>query len=205
MPSSSDVQRDELRQRLRAARRALTPSQRNAASLRAAAHLLAHPWYRRARHVALYWPIGSETDTTALLAAALRDGKRIALPAIVCRQGRLLFVRFRGGTGLSHRRHGIPQPRPADSGDRLRTRALDLVLVPLLGFDRNGHRLGSGAGYYDRSFAFRKSIPHSRPRLVGLAFECQRTRDLKPGGWDVPLDAVVTESGWFFPESARNA
>lgn len=195
LSSSSGEPRDELRRRLRAARRALTPAQRHALSLKAARHLLAHPWYRHAQRIALYWPVGSEADTRPLLAVALRRRKHIALPAILHRDGRLLFVRFRAANPLRHRRHDIPQPRPASSGDLLRTRALDLVLVPLLGFDAQGHRLGSGAGYYDRSFAFRGLQGQVRPRLVGLAFSCQMTTQLRPDHWDVPLDAVATEDG----------
>jgi 5-formyltetrahydrofolate cyclo-ligase len=73
-------------------------------------------------------------------------------------------------------------------------RNLDLVLVPLVGFDTQGNRLGSGAGYYDRSFDFRLRLHDARPRLVGLAFDCQETAGLQRAGWDVPLDAIVTES-----------
>jgi 5-formyltetrahydrofolate cyclo-ligase len=202
MPSSSsDHSRDELRRQLRARRRALTPAQHHAFSLQAATHLLAHPWYRRARRIALYWPVGSETDTRVLLATALQGNRHVALPAILRRNGRLLFVRFRATANLRHQRHDIPQPRPASTTDLLRTRTLDLVLVPLLGFDAKGHRLGSGAGYYDRSFDFRRFQDGIKPRLVGFGFDCQQTRDLKPGDWDVPLDAVVTESGWLFPSA----
>jgi 5-formyltetrahydrofolate cyclo-ligase len=196
MPSSSSpAQRDELRRQLRAARRQLTPAQRHTASIAAASHLLAHSWYRQARRIALYWPVGSEADTTALLVAARRDRKQVFLPAILYRGGGLLFVRLRTGANLKHRRHGIPQPRPARSADIAVRRALDLVVVPVLGFDARGNRLGSGAGYYDRSFAFRCVLPQAKPRLVGLAFAGQRIHQLKSDHWDVPLDAVVTDAG----------
>lgn len=193
--SSSNSSRAELRRQLRDARRALTPTERAAASLQAIDHLLAHPWYRRAQRIALYWPVGSETDTSALFAAARQDRKEIFLPSILRRGGRLLFVRLRRGTNLRHRRHGIPQPRPASSRDLAMTRGLDLVVMPLLGFDTKGHRLGSGAGYYDRSFGFRIFTPRGRPRLVGLGFACQQATGFEPGAWDVPLDAVVTDAG----------
>jgi 5-formyltetrahydrofolate cyclo-ligase len=190
--SSSNSSRDVLRRQLRAARRTLTPAERSSASLRAAGRLLSHPWYRRARHIALYYPVGSETDTSALFAAAQQDGKRIFLPSILYRGGRLLFVRLRPGVNLKHRRHGIPQPRPSSSREITASRRLDLVVIPLLGFDAKGHRLGSGAGYYDRSFGFRKFALHGRPRLLGLGFACQQVMSFKPGFWDVPLDGLVT-------------
>ncbi len=202
MPSSSpSSRRDELRRQLRAARRQLAPAQRCAASLAAAGHLLAHPWYRRARRIALYWPVGSEADTTALLAAAQRDRKQIYLPSILYHGGGLLFVQLHTRTDLKRRRHGIPQPRPARSADIAPRRALDLVVVPLLGFDARGNRLGSGAGYYDRSFAFRCAPPQVKPRLVGLAFASQQVEHLPSADWDVPLDAVITENGWHYRQA----
>ncbi|MGH8459846.1 MAG: 5-formyltetrahydrofolate cyclo-ligase, partial [Nevskiales bacterium] len=196
----SNSSRAELRRQLRAARRRLLPAERRTASLRAVSRLLSHPWYRRARSIALYWPVGSETDTSALFAAARQEGKQIFLPSIFCRGLRLLFVRLRPGTNLKHRRHGIPQPRLVSSRDLAATRHLDMVVVPLLGFDDKGHRLGSGAGYYDRSFGFRKFSPQGKPRLVGLAFACQQIKTFEPDNWDVALDAVVTENGWFYPQ-----
>jgi 5-formyltetrahydrofolate cyclo-ligase len=73
---------------------------------------------------------------------------------------------------------------------------LSVVFVPLLGFDLRGTRLGAGAGYYDRLFAYRRHR-HSwqRPLLIGLAYSCQRVERIEPAGHDVPLDAVVTEEG----------
>jgi len=203
MPTTSVSNRDrsELRRQLRATRRALTPRQRNLASLAATQHLLQHPWYQRAKRIALYYPIGSEADTTALFVAARQDGKQVFLPRILYRGGRLLFVRWDSGADLSQRRHGIPQPRPASATDIAAARRLDLVIVPLLGFDAGGHRVGSGAGYYDRSFAFRQY--RARPPLVGFAFACQKTAAFKPGNWDIPLDAIVTETGWLEPQRGR--
>jgi len=68
------------------------------------------------------------------------------------------------------------------------------VLVPLVAFDDAGNRLGMGAGYYDRSFAFRRAAP-SPPLLVGVGYEFQRVPALAAQPWDVPLDAVLTERG----------
>lgn len=196
MPTTSVSNRDrsEQRRQLRATRRALSAGQRSLASLVATEHLLGHPCYHRAKRIALYYPIGSEADTTALFVAARQDGKQIFLPRILYRGGRLLFVRWDTGADLSQRRHGIPQPRPSSAGAICPAHALDLVIVPLLGFDAQGHRLGSGAGYYDRSFAFRRY--RTRPPLVGFAFSCQKTKQFTPGDWDIPLDAIVTETGW---------
>ena len=70
------------------------------------------------------------------------------------------------------------------------------MLVPLVGFDGAGNRLGMGAGYYDRTFAFRHARRHWRgPRLIGVAYDCQEVDAIDDRAWDVPLDGVVTESG----------
>ncbi|KKO08765.1 hypothetical protein LCGC14_0038840 [marine sediment metagenome] len=103
----------------------------------------------------------------------------------------MLFVRIRPGDRLSYNRWGIPEPRP---GLRhiVSPRRLDLVLMPLVGFDDAGNRIGMGKGYYDRTFAFRRR-QCSRPTLIGLAHECQQVAEgLTPAVWDVALDALVT-------------
>jgi len=73
---------------------------------------------------------------------------------------------------------------------------LDLVIMPLLGFDPRGGRLGMGGGYYDSHFAFRRhGWRHRKPWLLGLGYDVQRCDRLVLNPWDVPLDAVLTESG----------
>src|SRR5688572_26231974 len=109
MPSSSSSDRNALRRRLRAARRALTAAERAELSQRAILHLLAHPWYRHAKRIAVYYPVGSEADTTPLFVAAARDRKQLYLPRILHRGGRLLFLRWDARVDLRQRRHGIPQ------------------------------------------------------------------------------------------------
>lgn len=198
--SASQLARHAIRQQLRAARHRLSPAERSMASQRAAKHLLAHSWYHKAQRIAVYTPVGSEADPELIRLAAAQDGKRVYRPSIPYRSGHLLFVRARDVDSQGLRRHGIPQDRPRHSRDWIRTRQLDLVVLPLLGFDAQGHRLGSGAGYYDRSFAFRLFTQGNKPRLVGLAYSCQAIDTLQPASWDVPLDAIVTEQGWIDPQ-----
>ncbi len=103
----------------------------------------------------------------------------------------MTFTRFAGP--MRRNVHGIPEPA---ARERLSACWLDLILVPTVGFDAEGHRLGMGAGYYDRALAFRLRRAHWRgPRLVGLAFDCQALADIDPGPHDVRLDAIITESG----------
>jgi 5-formyltetrahydrofolate cyclo-ligase len=87
-------------------------------------------------------------------------------------------------------RFGIRSPAPPASA--LPFAELDVVLVPLVAFDRHGTRIGMGGGYYDRGFAFRIAAPPP-PFLVGLAYHWQLHEPLDRRQWDVPLDAVITD------------
>jgi 5-formyltetrahydrofolate cyclo-ligase len=91
---------------------------------------------------------------------------------------------------------GIDEPR-APASRRQPLLQLETVLVPLVGFDQAGHRLGMGAGFYDRALARRRDGTRAwrRPRLVGVAFACQEVPAIEPSPWDVALDVVVTERG----------
>lgn len=99
-------------------------------------------------------------------------------------------------------RLGLIEPK----GQRyLYARWLNVVFMPLVAFDDNGNRLGSGAGFYDRALAFRRLRRHWRgPLLIGLAFSAQQVESITATAQDIPLDAVITERGWrFFPEQAQ--
>lgn len=184
----------ELRARMRRLRRRLTPSERRAAARAAARRLARTALFRRARHLAAYLPVGGEADPRPLIELAWRRGKRVYLPVVDAVHGRRLgFAPYAPATALRPNRWGIPEPARALA---LRPpQRLDLVIVPLVAFDTCGNRLGMGAGYYDRSFAFLRRRRWRRPRLVGLAYAFQEVPRLEARPWDVPLDAVLTERG----------
>jgi 5-formyltetrahydrofolate cyclo-ligase len=185
--------RGALRGALRARRAALSEAQRSAAARTITQHIAATRWLRGARPIGLYVAVGYEVGTDALRALARRRCCPVYLPRIADYRRRLMvFARARGERTLLNR-HGIPEPAGAQC---LSARALSVVFVPLLGFDAHGTRLGAGAGYYDRLFAYRRHRRSwHRPLLVGLAFRCQRLEHIEPARHDVPLDAVVTEEG----------
>jgi len=149
------------------------------------------PALRRARRIGMYFAVGGEIDCGALLARAHATGRQVYFP--VLHGPALRFAAYRPGDLLVTNRYGIGEPR-VDARQLLRGSQLDVVLTPLVAFDRRGNRLGMGAGYYDRSFAFRRRrTAWQRPRLIGLAHEFQRVESLRAQSWDVPLDAVVTD------------
>jgi 5-formyltetrahydrofolate cyclo-ligase len=187
------VARRALRASLNAQRRGVPAAERAAASLLVARnadralHLKAH--WRVAAYAALPW----ELDAGPLIALAARRGCRIYLPRIDRRRASraMRFVEMHG----AQRRNRLGIEEPA-AGAFLAARWLDVVFLPVVGFDRRGLRLGSGGGFYDRAFEYRRwrRLWHA-PRLVGLAYAFQQVEGLTAAAHDVLLDAVVTEAG----------
>ncbi|MYM63644.1 5-formyltetrahydrofolate cyclo-ligase [Pseudomaricurvus sp. HS19] len=186
-----DEKRTQLRQTLRSRRRALSAEQQQHASRRVCQHLLSMPLLHDSHHIALYLPNDGEIDPTPLLQELWHRGKFSYLPVLTPGQ-RLKFVRYTPDTPMITNRYGIDEPHP-DYDQHLEPEQLQLVLMPLVGFDSNCGRLGMGGGFYDRTFAFRIAEPGRGPALVGLAHECQRVEQLPLESWDVPLQAVVTD------------
>jgi len=118
--------------------------------------------------------------------------KTCCLP--VLRAGELLFFPYQHGDELKKNQFDIPEP--VDRTNQIEADQLDLVLLPLVAFDGVGYRLGTGGGYYDKTFAFRKKSAKPVPLLVGLGYDCQRAAPLPADPWDIMLDAVLTEKDW---------
>ncbi|HKI68383.1 MAG TPA: 5-formyltetrahydrofolate cyclo-ligase, partial [Verrucomicrobiae bacterium] len=184
-----------LREQLRARRSALTQSEASAAALACAQHLTSSSEFKTAGHIAGYVSVDRELDPQPLLRMALEEAKSVYLPRIRESNG-MEFVAWRAGDPLHGNRFGIPEPSSRDAAV-FAPEALDLVLVPLLGFDMRGNRLGFGGGFYDRAFAFRR-LRSAPPFLCGYAYDGQRCDGLEAAEWDVALDAIVTPSGVHF-------
>lgn len=178
---------------MRAQRRSLSAADHERRSKLAAKAVAGLPMFRAGKRMALYLPFDREADTAALIAAARRRGVRVFVPIIVDRRhGRIRFYPLHGKT----RRGAFGIAVPRRKGHPPSPRWLNLIVVPLVGVDTAGRRLGMGGGFYDRALEFRR---HRRrwpgPHLVGLAFDCQRTESGFADAWDVNLDSLATESG----------
>jgi 5-formyltetrahydrofolate cyclo-ligase len=187
------AQRRELRQHLAARRRALTPAQRIAAAQGLRHSLEQLPEYHTDARVAGYWACDGELPLNLVIPPLAGRGQRFLLPVLDDGGDRQLrFAPWLAGEEVQPNRYGIPEP--AAPREWFAPFQLDLVLVPLLGFDRRGHRLGYGGGWYDRSFAFLKDQARpTEPLLVGIAYDFQELPAIKPEAWDVPLDFVATD------------
>jgi 5-formyltetrahydrofolate cyclo-ligase len=163
---------------------ALTPAERCVAAVLLAERFEAH--LGDARIVAVYLPIGSEIDTLPIIDRLVRHDVTIALPHVTGRKGAMRFLRWAPGDPLPGGPMGLRQPA-TDAPEVVP----DLILTPLLAFDARLHRLGYGAGFYDRAF-----VAHPQARRVGLAWSVQQVAAIADESWDVPLQAVATEKDW---------
>ncbi len=183
-----------LRREMTARRRQLSSAARREASDAICDRIARAPFFSSARSIAVYSAVRGEVDLAPLRRFAVRAGKRVFLPVLLGGSRRIMrFAELRGATPLVHNRFGIPEPAP---GRRIYAppRTLDLVLTPVVAFDRFGNRLGLGAGYYDRCFGYLRSRGSwRRPKLVGVAYSFQETAAIEPDPWDVPLWRIVTE------------
>ena len=186
------LSRDELRRDLRARRAALTPGLRLAAADAVARHLGEQPPLREPGYVGGYWAVNGELPLHAVQ-LRLAPGQVWCLP-LVQPDGGLRFAPWRAGDPMQPNRYGIPEPVMAPEST-LAPEQLQWALLPLLGFDRSGGRLGMGGGYYDRAFAFRRQAS-APPLLVGVGYGFQELGGIQAQEWDVPLDAIVTEHGY---------
>ena len=189
--------RSRLRAELRRQRRALSPGQRRAASRALLPNLLAALPLRKPHSVALYMPVAGELDPLPLLRHSRFRHSHCYLPVLDrLRRGRLRFRYWQTRLGMASNQYGIAEPL----GKRRQRAlwALDLLIIPAVGFDREGNRLGMGGGYYDRTLADLQRRPR-RPLLVvvGYQFQCLAPGQLPVAPWDQPVDRVVTDSSWW--------
>jgi 5-formyltetrahydrofolate cyclo-ligase len=160
--------------------------------------------YQNSQHIAVYWAVGGEISMQPLIRRAWQDGKQCYLPVI--RHQSLVFVPYFENAVMAKNVFGIPEPKACEN--TLAAEELDLVLAPLVAFDRQCHRIGMGGGYYDRTFAFlnvqkeSRSLASvaggernnlSRPFLMGVSHGCQQVDVIHPESWDVALDGVFTD------------
>ena len=184
-----------LRKTLRRQRRALTPVQQRCAAQALLSQISRQQWFRNSRRLAFFIASDGEIDPAPLLSLAQAAGKTCFLPVLhPLKLNRLYFAPVTAKTPLSPNRFGIPEP-PLNQSTAAPAWSLDVIFMPLVGFDRHGHRLGMGGGFYDRTLAFTRHWPRAVPRLVGLAHHIQEVDCLPVQPWDVPLHIIATDLG----------
>lgn len=185
--------RQQLRQQLQRQRQALNQQQREQAGVQVAQQLRALPEFNQAGMIASFASFGGELPTYAIH-QQLTSSQRLALPVLhPAEANHLLFLEVTDATVWRQNRYGINEPElRADKVVPLAQ--IDLMLVPLVGFDRSGQRLGMGGGYYDRTLVawHQGQLPHLL--TVGIGYDFQLLDELPHEDWDVPLNMVITPS-----------
>jgi 5-formyltetrahydrofolate cyclo-ligase len=192
--SEPGIARSTLRATLRSRRRAIAPAERSRAARLAARNADRALRLAAGARIALYAALPAEFDSAPLIDLAVERGCRVYLPRIDRRRASstMRFIAMHGA--FKPNRLGIDEPQGVAA---IGARWLDLVFLPLVGFDRSGVRLGTGGGFYDRAFEFRRwRCAWHAPLLVGLAYACQEVERIAAQPHDVRLDAVVTEKGF---------
>jgi 5-formyltetrahydrofolate cyclo-ligase len=134
--------------------------------------------------IGVYWPFQGEFDPRPLVDRLIAGGARVALPAVVDKQGPLEYRAWRPGEPLVAGDWDIPIP------ERREIAVPQAVLAPLVGFDRRCYRLGYGGGYFDRTLA----AAQPRPLAIGVGFESCLIETIHPQAFDIPMDLIVTEA-----------
>jgi 5-formyltetrahydrofolate cyclo-ligase len=182
--------RKTLRTQLRAARRQLSASQQKQAAEGVSFQL--SRYFSNDSHLKMgtYLANDGEVDLS-LFVGSTQQIFSFSLPVLhpVCK-GHLLFLEYASHTPLIQNMYGILEPELACQ-HIMPTHELDVILMPLVGFDNDGNRLGMGGGYYDRTLAYTRHAV-KKPMLIGVAHDLQHVENLPHASWDIPLNAIVT-------------
>lgn len=190
-PAERTLTKEAWRERFRAYRTSLAPRAYRIRSTLLVHHALAHPAVAAARTVHVYWPLPEqgEVDTRPLVRALRGLGKTVVLPVVTSfdpAAPTMEHRRYEGPGALTPNRWGIREPT---NTPRVSPEALDVVLLPALGMDRQGTRIGQGAGYYD---TFLPAVDAPR---VALVYDACVVESLPADPHDVPATALITERG----------
>jgi len=177
--------RRETRRRLIEARLALPVAERERRAALAVAALTEAAELERFAVIGLYWPFRGEIDLRPLARRLIGAGTRIGLPVVVAKDAPVEFREWFPDAAMTRGVWNIPIP------DGTAVVHPACLIVPLVGFDADGFRLGYGGGYYDRTLAARR--PH--PWAIGLGFDLGRLETIHPLDHDIAMDGIVTESG----------
>ncbi len=181
----------QMRDHGRRARRDIDEDAHAKYSLNICRNFLSSRLFFRSKCIACYLSAAREVDTSMIIERAWRAKKRVFVPLIE-NQRDMRFMEIERNTRLERNQFGIWEPH---SSIDIPPKQLDVIVTPVVAFDKKMNRIGMGGGYFDRCFSF---LQHRRqwrrPKLAGLAFECQKVEKISPNPWDIRLYHVFTET-----------
>ena len=151
-------------------------------------------YIKKGRKIGVYWPMGSELRLNSFVRAAQKRGAKLYLPYIEPRSRRMWFTPYPADGAKQERKRGRAKLHvPQFAGRKIRVHGLSILLVPIVGIDREGYRLGQAGGYYDATLSAMKY--RLQAKTIGVGFACQLVDRLPHEAHDVPLDGFVSERG----------
>ena len=190
LDATKDLQLTQRRNAKRARSR-LNDAERQLACEKIVRAVVHSSWFARTQLIGCYLSEKTEADTWPIISRAWTMKKRVFAP-VTKNIGHMYFRELTPESMLARNQFGLFEPV---DGEILPARRLQIVLTPLVAFDEQHNRIGMGGGYYDRSFAFLKNRKQLiQPKLIGLAFDCQRVEKITANPWDIRLYSVITES-----------
>ncbi|OGT43354.1 MAG: 5-formyltetrahydrofolate cyclo-ligase [Gammaproteobacteria bacterium RIFCSPHIGHO2_12_FULL_40_19] len=186
------LDKTELRKSIRHHRKQLSPDAVAQASSVVSEKIMHLPEFSNAKKIASYLPHENEINLAMVASCTEALNKSLYVP-ILSEKNKLQFYGVDENTQFRKNKWGIEEPI-ISKDIPVSPHTLDLILIPLVAFDRHRNRLGRGAGCYDRCFAFTKNTPiDKRPVLIGVAYEFQKVDEIISESWDVRMDYIVTE------------
>ncbi|EAR11375.1 5-formyltetrahydrofolate cyclo-ligase [Reinekea blandensis] len=185
--------KQQLRRDLRQRRQSLSAQVQEQARYAVVEQLLNNALFPLPAKVAVYIAQDGELDLCAFVALCWERGIEVYLPVLHADKPEMWFAGYQPDSALTPNRFGIPEPT---SESVIAPTELDWVLMPLVGFDEQGGRLGMGGGFYDRTFEHAQTWPKP-PTLIGVAHESQKTQIIPRESWDISLHAIVTPQRWY--------
>ena len=179
-----------LRQKALLARRCMSADARATASKVICRSICESREFYSSKAIACYLPMQDEVDTREIIERAWRANKRVFVP-ILRSHSEMMFCQIDPESELEKNSFDLWEPT---RGLLIEPRQLDLVVTPTVAFDNQKHRIGMGGGYFDRCFSFLRHRKNwIRPKLVGVAFQCQEVEKITPNPWDIRLYRIVTD------------
>ena len=186
----------KIRQSIRAKRNSLSTSQRQSAGNQLSEQLQTHKIIAKQQKIACFLSFDGEISTQAIIQQILQNNHSCYLPKLKpFKPNRLWFMPYNKDSKMCSNRFGIEEVDVLPN-HAIKVSELDLVLLPLVAFDREGNRLGMGGGFYDATFAHLKN-KQTKPLFIGLAYQSQLVENLPSDPWDLPLDGVCTEESFY--------
>lgn len=192
--TSTHLHKKKLRKHYRELRNNLSSALKQQAAIKIAQHLIKLPEYEKAQHIGVYSALGEEASLSIFNELAAEDQKSLYLPVISknLNENLMHFESWSPEAPTDLNSLGIYEPQKTKNSEHLEQAvpSFDLLLLPLVAYDKKGNRLGMGAGYYDR---FIEKNISKNCLLIGIAFSCQETLDIPQEAWDKKLHALVNE------------